>query len=72
MKHKRDYMGKRKHASWMYLSQLAAKKEYSYLKALWEENFPVPQPLDINRHVIAMKFVDGIPLSQVGLVSSVV
>ncbi|KAK1933049.1 RIO1 family protein [Babesia divergens] len=65
VKHKRDYMGKRKHASWMYLSQLAAKKEYSYLKALWEENFPVPQPLDINRHVIAMKFVDGIPLSQV-------
>ncbi|CDR97406.1 RIO1 family protein, putative [Babesia bigemina] len=65
VKHKRDYMGKRRHASWMYMSQLAAKKEYSYLSALWEENFPVPQPLDINRHVIAMKFVDGVPLSQV-------
>ncbi|EDO08495.1 RIO kinase family protein [Babesia bovis T2Bo] len=65
VKHKRDYMGKRKHASWMYLSQLAAKKEFSYLSALWDEEFPVPQPLDINRHVIAMKFVDGIPLSQV-------
>ncbi|GBE58584.1 RIO1 family domain-containing protein [Babesia ovata] len=65
VKHKRDYMGKRKHASWMYMSQLAAKKEYSYLSALWEEKFPVPQPLDINRHVIAMKFVDGVPLSQV-------
>ncbi|GFE53527.1 RIO1 family protein [Babesia ovis] len=65
VKHKRDYMGKRKHASWMYLSQLAAKKEYSYLSALWDENFPVPQPLDINRHVIAMKYVDGIPLCQV-------
>lgn len=66
VKDKRDYMGKRKHASWMYLSQLAAKKEYCYLKALWEEEFPVPQPLDINRHVIAMKFVEGIPLCQVG------
>uniref|UniRef100_A0A3B0N6N9 Serine/threonine-protein kinase RIO2 n=1 Tax=Theileria annulata TaxID=5874 RepID=A0A3B0N6N9_THEAN len=65
VKNNRDYMGNRKHASWMYLSQLAAKKEYSYLSNLYEESFPVPEPIDFNRHVIAMRFIDGIPLSQV-------
>ncbi|EAN32202.2 RIO1 family protein [Theileria parva strain Muguga] len=65
VKNNRDYMGNRKHASWMYLSQLAAKKEYSYLSNLYDESFPVPEPIDFNRHVIAMRFIDGIPLSQV-------
>lgn len=63
----RDYFGRRKHASWMYLSQIAAKKEFSYLSNLYEESFPVPEPIDINRHVIAMRFVEGTPLSQVCL-----
>ncbi|BAM41706.1 uncharacterized protein TOT_040000087 [Theileria orientalis strain Shintoku] len=65
VKNNRDYMGNRKHASWMYLSQLAAKKEYSYLSNLYDESFPVPEPIDFNRHVIAMRYIDGIPLSQV-------
>ncbi|KAK2196313.1 bifunctional RIO kinase/Winged helix-like DNA-binding domain superfamily/Winged helix DNA-binding domain superfamily/RIO2 kinase winged helix domain [Babesia duncani] len=65
VKHNRDYLGRRKHASWMYLSQIAAKKEYSYLRNLYDASFPVPEPLDINRHIIVMKFIDAIPLSQV-------
>ncbi|AFZ81687.1 RIO1 family domain-containing protein [Theileria equi strain WA] len=65
VKTNRDYFGHRKHAGWMYLSQIAAKKEFSYLSSLYEESFPVPEPIDINRHVIAMRFVEGTPLSQV-------
>ena len=32
IKAKRDYMGKRKSASWMYMSRLAAEKEYAFMK----------------------------------------
>ena len=32
IKAKRDYLGKRKSASWMYMSRLAAEKEYAFMK----------------------------------------
>jgi len=32
IKEKRDYMGRRKSASWMYMSRLAAEKEWAFLK----------------------------------------
>lgn len=32
IKEKRDYLGKRKSASWMYMSRLAAQKEYTFMK----------------------------------------
>ena len=32
IKQKRDYLGKRKSASWMYMSRLAAQKEWAFLK----------------------------------------
>lgn len=32
IKTKRDYLGKRKAASWMYMSRLAAQKEFAFLK----------------------------------------
>lgn len=65
MKNNRDYMQNRMHSSWQYLSHLAAKREYSYLKALHEHDFPVPKPIDINRHAVLMEYVDALPLSQV-------
>ncbi|SIO73667.1 RIOK2, RIO kinase 2 [Babesia microti strain RI] len=61
----RDYLGKRSYASWMYLAQIAAKKEYSYLLSMYEKDFPVPKPIEINRHAIVMQYIDGVPLSQV-------
>ncbi len=33
IKSKRDYLGKRKSASWMYMSRLAAQKEFAFMKA---------------------------------------
>ncbi|RPD64931.1 RIO1-domain-containing protein [Lentinus tigrinus ALCF2SS1-6] len=65
IKSKRDYMGKRKSASWMYMSRLAAEKEFAFMKVLHEHDFPVPRPVDQARHCILMEFIDAYPLRQV-------
>ncbi|EGG14674.1 putative protein serine/threonine kinase [Cavenderia fasciculata] len=65
IKNNRDYLKHRKNASWLYLSRLAALKEFAYMKALYENGFPVPTPIDVNRHCIVMSRVKGYPLLQV-------
>ena len=42
MKSKRDYLKKGSHFSWLYLSRLAALKEFAFMKALGEHGLPVP------------------------------
>ncbi|PAV84315.1 hypothetical protein WR25_16888 [Diploscapter pachys] len=59
IKEKRDYHKKRKSASWLYLSRLAAAKEFAFLKALHDKSFPVPKPIDVCRHVVVMGLIDG-------------
>jgi len=70
IKEKRDYMGKRKSASWMYMSRLAAQKEWAFMKVLHEHGFPVPRPIDQARHCILMEFIDAFPLRQISEVPS--
>ncbi|KAL1951645.1 hypothetical protein VTO73DRAFT_794 [Trametes versicolor] len=70
IKSKRDYMGKRKSASWMYMSRLAAEKEYAFMKVLYQHDFPVPRPVDQARHCILMGFIDAYPLRQVADIPS--
>jgi len=65
IKRNRDYLKHRKHASWLYLSRLAALKEYSMMKALFEHGFPVPRPIDANRHCVVMGLVNGYPLANI-------
>lgn len=65
IKNKRDYHKHRGSPSWLYLSRLAATKELTFMKVLHENGFPVPTPVDGNRHVILMNLVDGFPLNQV-------
>ncbi|KAI3383266.1 hypothetical protein SNEBB_010494 [Seison nebaliae] len=66
LKNKRDYLGKRKSFSWIYMSRLSCKREYACLKVLDRLNFPVPKPVDYNRHIIIMELLmDYVPLSQV-------
>ncbi|KAL8443235.1 hypothetical protein Emag_006022 [Eimeria magna] len=64
IKKNRDYMQHRTHCSWHYLAHLAAVREFAYLKALHDHGFPVPQPVDMNRHAVLMHYVDAIPLTQ--------
>ncbi|KAI6178815.1 Non-specific serine/threonine protein kinase [Aphelenchoides besseyi] len=65
LKEKRDYHGRRHYCSWLYLSRIAALKEFSFLKALYARKFPVPQPLDFCRHTVVMGLIDGSPLCNV-------
>ncbi|KAJ2913387.1 hypothetical protein MD484_g7029, partial [Candolleomyces efflorescens] len=70
IKQNRDYLGKRKSASWMYMSRLAAQKEWAFMKILHEHEFPVPRPIDQARHTILMEFIDAYPLRQVSEVEN--
>ncbi|NXY21405.1 RIOK2 kinase, partial [Atrichornis clamosus] len=65
LKNKRDYHKHRHKMSWLYLSRIAAMKEFAYMKALHDRKFPVPKPIDYNRHAVVMELVDGYPLCQV-------
>ncbi|KZT61037.1 RIO1-domain-containing protein [Calocera cornea HHB12733] len=65
IKNNRDYLGKRKSASWMYMSRLGAEKEYAFMKVLHEHGFPVPRPIDQARHTILMELIDAYPLRQI-------
>ncbi|KAK6906275.1 hypothetical protein I203_100260 [Kwoniella mangroviensis CBS 8507] len=65
IKSKRDYLGKRKSASWMYMSRLSAQKEFAFMKALYQHDFPVPVPIDQARHCVVMSLIDGYPLRAI-------
>ncbi|XP_053510067.1 serine/threonine-protein kinase RIO2 [Ictalurus furcatus] len=65
LKNKRDYHKHRRNMSWLYLSRLSAMKEYAYMKALYDRGFPVPKPVDYNRHAVVMELLNGYPLCQV-------
>ncbi|GAA6224829.1 serine/threonine-protein kinase RIO2 [Lates japonicus] len=65
LKNKRDYHKHRKNMSWLYLSRLSAMKEFAYMKALYDRGFPVPKPVDYNRHAVVMELINGYPLCQI-------
>lgn len=66
VKSKRDYLRPRQSAgSWMYLSRLAAVREFAFLSALYARGFPVPVPIAASRHIVVMELVPGTPLHQV-------
>lgn len=68
VKSNRDYLKNRASGSWMYLSRLAAMKEFAFMKALHAERFPVPIPLAQSRHTIVMTLVDAFPLRQISTI----
>ncbi len=71
VKNNRDYLKKRKSASWMYLSRLSAMKEYAFMKILYENEFPVPKPIDQNRHCVVMSWIEGTLFAQVKFLNDV-
>jgi len=62
---KREYVADRRHISWLYQSRLAAEAEYRALKSMHEAGVSVPGPIDQNRHVIVMQFIQGTQLSDI-------
>ena len=67
VKKKRDYFGSKTQQahSWLFLSRLSALKEFAFMKALYNVEYPTPTPIAQNRHIVAMSLVRGIPLYQV-------
>ncbi|KAG4935045.1 hypothetical protein JHK82_049345 [Glycine max] len=65
VKSKRDYLRHRSSYNWLYLSRLAALKEFAFMKALETHGFPVPNAIESNRHCVVMSLVQGYPLVQV-------
>ncbi|SCZ87391.1 BZ3500_MvSof-1268-A1-R1_Chr2-2g04857 [Microbotryum saponariae] len=70
IKSKRDYLRKGQSASWMYMSRLAAIKEFAFMKVLHEHGFPVPSPIDQSRHCLIMELIDAFPLRQIASLPS--
>ena len=50
------------------MSRLSALKEFSFMKALSENGFRVPEPVAQNRHTVVMELVDAFPLRQISSV----
>ncbi|KAJ1922216.1 Serine/threonine-protein kinase rio2 [Mycoemilia scoparia] len=65
VKNKRDYLRRKQSPSWTYMSKLSAMKEYAFMQVLYEHGFPVPKPIDHNRHCVVMELIDAFPLRQI-------
>ena len=59
---KRGYT--KEHASWLFQSRLAAEKEFQALKLAYQHGVAVPEPLNQNRHAIAMGMIEGVELAK--------
>lgn len=64
VRNKRDYLKIGKGGSWMYLSKLAAQKEYEFMSILYHNGFDVPRPFDCSRHQVLMERINGFPMRQ--------
>ena len=68
VKANRDYLRNRQGGSWMYMSRLAAIKEFEFMKVLRREGFPVPEPVGQNRHTVIMGLIDAFPMRTISKV----
>ncbi|CCD25678.1 protein kinase RIO2 NDAI_0F03600 [Naumovozyma dairenensis CBS 421] len=66
VRNNRDYLKKnvKNGVNWMYLSQLAANKEYQFMSMLYTKGFEVPEPFDNSRHIIIMGLIEGYPMRR--------
>ncbi|GMM47680.1 protein kinase [Pichia kluyveri] len=64
VRNKRDYLKIGKGGSWMFLSTLAAQREYEFMSILYRNEFEVPIPFDVSRHLILMERIKGFPMTQ--------
>ena len=62
----RTYMPQYKHFPWIFASSYSAQQEYEALSAL-HADVSVPVPVDINRNLIVMTFIHGLPIVQAQL-----
>lgn len=66
VRNKRDYLKKnaKNGVNWMFLSKLAAAKEFQFMSLLYAKGFNVPEPFDNSRHIIIMGLVEGYTMTR--------
>ncbi|KAK6463446.1 RIO1 family-domain-containing protein [Scheffersomyces coipomensis] len=64
VKNNRDYLKNKHTSNWMYLSRLAAEKEFEFMTILYQNDFTVPQPFDYSRHCVMMEWIKGMPMKH--------
>ena len=62
---KRGYAVDRHHISWLYQSRLAAEREFEALNLVHPAGVSAPKPLNRNRHVLVMSYIEGYNLADV-------
>ncbi|KAI6651644.1 Serine/threonine-protein kinase RIO2 [Oopsacas minuta] len=62
---KRDYLHGYHHVSWLYLSRVAAYREFCFLQEMHKIGIQVPKPIDNNRHCVVMQLIPAFPLNHV-------
>lgn len=62
---KRGYVADRRRVSWLYQSRLAAEREFKALSLVHPAGVSAPRPLNRNRHVLVMSFIEGYNLVDV-------
>lgn len=67
VKNNRDYLKNRHTSNWMYLSRLAAEKEYEFMTVLYNNGFSVPVPYDHLRHCVQMEWIQGYTMKHMRL-----
>ncbi|MEM3459188.1 MAG: serine/threonine-protein kinase RIO2 [Candidatus Bathyarchaeia archaeon] len=52
------------HANWLFQSRIAAEKEFQALTLTFSHKVAVPEPINQNRHAIAMGMIEGAELAE--------
>jgi RIO kinase 2 len=63
VREKRGYTADEGHSSWIFASRVSAEREYDALKRL-SPAVRVPLPIDQNRHVVVMEYIEGRTLNR--------
>ena len=56
----RSFLGKRRHLTKLYEARLSAQAEFTALVTIFDAGGYVPEPIAVNRHVVVMRYVDGV------------
>ncbi len=61
----RAFLGKRRHLTKLYEARLSAHAEFAALRAVFDGGGLVPEPIAVNRHVVVMRYIEGVDAYKV-------
>ncbi|MEZ0247946.1 MAG: RIO1 family regulatory kinase/ATPase [Thermoproteus sp.] len=56
----RSFLGRRRHLTKLYEARLSANAEFTALSKVFDGGGLVPEPIAINRHVVVMRYIEGV------------